>query len=135
MKERKYKLEQSLRDLESEYPPVLSHVQSPAPSAPNSVSGLDLIVKQLKRPVFEMDKFSGDPLKYISFMRQFRTNVLPYCDKMMLLTQYTTGEANQIVSSVAHPRDNSAFKAAMESLDSRYGDSEVIAATYVSRAF
>ena len=52
----------------------------------------------------------------------------------MMLTQYTTGEVNHIVSSFAHLRNSSTFKVAMEILESRYWDSEVIAATYVARA-
>ena len=136
---RRAELDQQLQGLEPPQMQPLSPVREATPT-PSEMSGnaMNSLIKHLKRPVVEITKFSGDPLKYVSFMRQFKANVLPYCDdegeRMTLLMQYCEGEARQIVSSYSHLRDHSAYKASIESLEKRYGRSDVIAATYVSRA-
>ena len=50
--------------------PKLSVVSSDSLESANSIV-LSSIVKQLKRPIFEMTKFLGNPLKFIRFERQF----------------------------------------------------------------
>lgn len=59
------------------------------------------LVNELRKPVCEIRKFSGNPLEYKSFLRQFRSKVTQYCQDceecMSYLEQFTEGEANKIV--------------------------------------
>ena len=106
----------------------------------NDVSpvSLDVLVKNLRRPVAKVEKFSGDPIAFAKFKRQFESNVLTYCesecDKMSMLDQYTVGDANKIVSSCAHLSDRLAFQTAYTKLCDRYGNKQILAHSYVSKA-
>ena len=117
--------------------PKVSVVSSDSLDSANSMV-LTSIVKQLKRPTFEMTKFSGNPLKFIRFERQFNLNVLQVIDsaseRFAMLDQYTTGEANQIVQGYMHLKDEVAFDKAYEKLKSRYGAKDVVAQSYIRRA-
>ena len=51
--------------------------------------------KLLRKPTFDVEKFDGDALKYVRFMRQFNTRIVAYCEndeKFTYLEQYTTGD-------------------------------------------
>lgn len=96
------------------------------------------VARALRKPLVEINKFSGDPLTYKLFRRQFDNfigkNVDSYDDLMTYLVQYTTGEAHRIASGYAHLRADLGYPATIEEFDRRYGDSDIIAHAFMKRA-
>ncbi|XP_046564200.1 uncharacterized protein LOC124273030 [Haliotis rubra] len=88
-------------------------------------------------PATEMMKFSGDALDYKRFMRQFRNKVISNTDDMdeivNYLDQFTTGEANKIVRGYSYMDGNTAYNAILGEFEERYGDTDLIASTYIKR--
>ena len=80
---------------------VKSTSRSSSASCDNSTSGLMAVVRHLNKPISDLQKFSGNPLEYHKFMRQFKSKVLSNCDdvdeQLNFLEQYTTGEAHRII--------------------------------------
>ena len=104
----------------------------------SSAAMLTSVVRTLRKPTFDVEKFDGNPMKYTRFMRDFATNILSFCDtdseRMSSLTQYTCGEARRVVLGFTHLNDSHAYKTAMQKLRDRYGDKELIAHMYVQKA-
>ena len=96
------------------------------------------IVKHLKKPIAEIETFSGDPLQYKKFIRQFNSKVVTNTDdddeRMNYLEQYTSGDANKIVTCYSYLNAKQGYKAALKELDERYGDVNVIVNAYVQKA-
>lgn len=95
------------------------------------------IAKLLKKPQFEVTKFSGDPTKYSRFIRQFKFHIAKLCDEpeelMNYLECYTEGEAHRIVIGFSHLPAEAGFEAAIEELQKRYGNCQVIANSYIEK--
>ena len=104
----------------------------------NTENSMEKLIKHIRKPTFEIDKFDGDSLKFVKFIRQFKLNILPFCEsnaeRIALLEQYTTGQANKIVSAYLHLSDKLAFESAMKKLEERFGNKQLIAQTFISRA-
>ena len=96
------------------------------------------MAKLLKRPTFEIPKFSGDPIQFRRFMRQFHTKVTTVCDddyeKMTYLEQLTSGEAHRVVCGYSHLSPSIGYNAAVKELTERYGDEQDIANAYIQKA-
>ncbi|XP_033758237.1 uncharacterized protein LOC117340586 [Pecten maximus] len=96
------------------------------------------VVQHLRKPVAEVKKFSGDPLEYRRFIRQFHSKVVINTDdddeRMNYLEQLTFGDAHKVVSGFSHLNGDKAYKAAMSQLEDRYGDEEVIATAFIKKA-
>lgn len=96
------------------------------------------VVKELRKPVSEIEKFDDNPLKFKKFMRQFQTRVLNNAstadERINFLEQFTTGKANDIVSGFSVLDAEIAYESAIKELNMRFGDSEVIANSYVKVA-
>ena len=96
------------------------------------------VVRHLSKPACEIKKFSGDPLEYTKFMRQFQSKVVNNCEdddeRLSFLEQYTTGEANRIVSGLGYLQANIGYKAALDELKERYGDPEIVVNAYIKKA-
>jgi hypothetical protein len=96
------------------------------------------VVQHLKKPTSELKRFSGSPLEFQRFMRQFKTKVIMNCDdsdeKLNYLEQYTTGEANRIVSGFSYLDAEKGYCAALQELQDRYGDPEVIVNAFIRKA-
>jgi len=96
------------------------------------------IVKHMNMPSSDITKFTGDPLQYKRFMRQFQTKIInntdDYDERMNYLVQYTGGEANNIVVGLSYLDSNVAYAAAMKELDERYGNSDVLVHSFVTKA-
>jgi hypothetical protein len=96
------------------------------------------VVRHLRKPVTELSKFSGDPLEYKRFMRQFKTKILCNTDdddeRLNYLEQYTAGEAQKIVSGLSYLDASVAYTAVLRELDERYGDPDVIVHEFIKRA-
>ena len=96
------------------------------------------VARELKKPAADIDKFSGDPLKFVQFRRQFTTRIVTnsdsYDETMTFLLQFTTGEAHTIAAGYAHLDAQLGFNATWEEYNRRYGDPEVVAQSYVTKA-
>ena len=96
------------------------------------------IVKSLRKPAPDIKKFGGDPLEFRKFVRQFTAKITANSDtddeKMTYLEQFTYGEASKVVQGYSHLDGRHAFKSAMNQLEERYGDVEVIASAFIKRA-
>lgn len=92
----------------------------------------------LRRPLPEIKRFGGDPLEYRRFIRQFHAkvvlNTIDDDERMNYLEQMTHGEANRVVSGFSHMNGEKAYKAAMNQLEERYGDNELIVTTFIKKA-
>jgi hypothetical protein len=53
---------------------------------------------------------------------------------MNYLEQLTYGEANRVVSGYSHLSGERAYDASMMALKDRYGDTDVIASTFIKKA-
>lgn len=96
------------------------------------------VVNYLRRPLPEIKRFGGDPLEYRRFIRQFHAKVVINTkdddERMNYLEQMTHGEANRVVSGFSHMNGEKAYKAAMNQLEERYGDNELIVTTFIKKA-
>ncbi|XP_014677761.1 PREDICTED: uncharacterized protein LOC106817594 [Priapulus caudatus] len=77
-------------------------------------------------------------MEYPRFLRQFKTRIVAYTDsedeRLSYLEQYTTADAHNIVKGYSHLESTVGYKATMDELKTRYGDTEVVAAAYIKRA-
>ena len=96
------------------------------------------VVKYLRKPTPEIKTFNGNPMEYRRFLRQFNAKVVQNtetdAERMNYLEQLTSGEANKVVSGFGHLTDEFAYKSAMNALEERYGDNDVIVAAFIKRA-
>ncbi|XP_074652759.1 uncharacterized protein LOC141907087 [Tubulanus polymorphus] len=99
---------------------------------------MSTMVRQLKKPTVDIKKFSGSPLEYNRFMRQFKVMVIQisdnYDEKLNYLEQFTIGEANKIVTGFSYLDSAHGFESAMRELKERYGDPQLIAQAFISKA-
>ena len=85
--------------------------------------GSDLlsVVRHLNKPTAELQKFSGDPMQYQRFIRQFKTRIVDFCDdydeKLTYLEQYTSGDAKKIVMGYSYMSAKKGYLAAMKELE------------------
>ena len=107
-------------------------------SSHSSNHEMSQLIRQLKKPQCDITKFSGDPLRYRKFLRQFEMRILANTDdddeRVNYLELYTVGEANRIVQSLSHLPAKEAYAAVRREFEDRYGDTEIIAASFVSKA-
>ena len=109
---------------------------SRASSVGNDSTALMAVVRHLNKPTSEIKKFSGNPVEFHRFMRQFETRVVVNCDtydeKYNFLECYTLGDAHKVVSGFVQIRDSrKAYTTAMQALHERYGDSDVVVNAYM----
>jgi hypothetical protein len=122
------------------------HMETPMRSTPaqliqpvmNNDSAIQAVVQNLRKPISEIKKFSGNPLRYRKFLRQFNAKVVMNCDndeeKMNYLEQLTEGEALKVVTGYSHLSGARGYAAAMSQLEKRYGDTNVIATAFIKKA-
>ena len=135
-----------LNPLASSFVPVApvvkddSKIVTPAIKNEESVetSIIRSVVQQLRKPVPDIQKFSGNPLEFQIFMRQFKTKIVDNSnseDEMMsYLEQLTSGEAHQVVKGYTYLDARKGYQAALDELQERYGNDEVIANALIQRA-
>lgn len=124
--------------------PVSTQSKKFSPSSRHAVSAFSfgdpslLISKELRKPVIEVQKFRGSPIEFPSFQRQFKTQILALTEspdeRMNYLLQFTEGEAHKVVLGYAHLDAEFGFLTAMKELKVRYGDPEIVANAYITRA-
>ena len=128
-------------DGSSVYTPHVHFCNPPPPINSESyshVDGLLNVAREMNKPKAEIQKFEGNPMDYQRFIRQFNTKVCAntnsYEERLNFLLQFTSGEANRIVTGYSHLNAESGYKAALDEFKDRYGDPDVIAQAYVKRA-
>ena len=96
------------------------------------------IIREMRKPQVNIKPFKGDPIEYKRFLRQFKTcivsNTSDVEERMSYLEQFTVGEANRIVTGYSYLDASVGYAAALRELERRYGDSEIIANAFISRA-
>ena len=96
------------------------------------------MVKLMRKPSLDIDKFDGDALLYRRFVRQFDNYVSAFCDndheRLTYLEKFTTGEAHRVVMGYSNLGSHAGYVAAMRALEERYGNEENIASAYVQKA-
>ena len=128
----------------SDIPHTKEHMFSPMNTdghlSNTNVSHIDMaaVVRELKKPTTDIKLFSGDPLEYQRFMRQFKSKVKPICDDedemLTFLEQNTRGEALNIVRGLGPLGGAVAYPAALKQLEERYGNPEIIVDAFIKKA-
>ncbi|XP_072023293.1 uncharacterized protein [Amphiura filiformis] len=100
-----------------------------------------LITQQVRAqlPAQKIQVFSGDPLKFTTFMKAFEYGVedkiLDGRDRINYLWQYTAGEPKSLVNSCLYYTDaNEGYSKAKQLLTKRFGDSHKIAQAVLKKA-
>ncbi|XP_072035816.1 uncharacterized protein [Amphiura filiformis] len=100
-----------------------------------------LITQQVRAqlPAQKIQVFSGDPLKFTTFMKAFEYGVedkiLDSRDRINYLWQYTSGEPKSLVNSCLYYTDaNEGYIKAKQLLTKRFGDSHKIAQAVLKKA-
>ncbi|XP_061191629.1 uncharacterized protein LOC133199818 [Saccostrea echinata] len=100
--------------------------------------GLLIVAQELNKPKSEIQKFEGNPMDYQRFIRQFNTkvcaNTSSYEERLNFLLQFTSFEANRIVTGYSHLNAEGGYKAALDEFKDRYGDPDIVAQAYVRKA-
>ena len=116
------------------------HATSICPSATCSSNANDAllsVVKRLSRPKIELQKFSGDPLQFSRFLRQFNSKVVTNTDcddeRLNYLEQFTTGEPHKIVVGMSY-LGVTAYDSAWRELKTRYGDPDIVVDAFIKKA-
>jgi hypothetical protein len=96
------------------------------------------LAKHLSKPKCDLQTFSGDPLLYNRFLRQFKAKVVANCDdpeeRLSYLEHYTSGEPQRIVIGYSYLDAQRGYDAAMKELSEKYGDQDSIVSAYVNKA-
>ena len=90
---------------------------------------LSSLVKRLNKPKSDIKVFGGNPLEYQRFLRQFRTQILANCEN-----DDEKSEPNRIIQGYSYLNATHGYKLAMDELNERYGDPDIIVDAYVKRA-
>ena len=117
---------------------TMSETQELKSSTDNATdSGLETMVKLMRKPSPDIYKFDGNALLYRRFVRQFNNYVSAFCDnddeRLTYLEKFTTGEAHRVVMGYSNLDPHAGYVAAMRELEERYGNEENIASAYVQK--
>ena len=100
-------------------------------------SSLHEMVTAMTLPQPDVQKFSGDPTEYHTFIMAFDTRITAktsnYSDCLYFLNQYLEGEAKDIISGCLHMDPMSGYNEARRILEKEYGDSYKISSAYINR--
>ena len=95
------------------------------------------IIGALQAPKVSIPQFTGDPLKYASFMRAFEDNVEKLLDddaaRLARLVQLCAGEAARVVEGCLLLPASQGYRRARQLLEERFGDSYVITDLWIKR--
>ncbi len=105
----------------------------------------ELLVKQQQQihlPSKDIQKFTGDPLTYKSFIRSFEHTIEHTIehktdnekDKLYYIEQYTAGEPQELVRTCEYMPSSRGFKEVKRLLQRHYGDELIIARAYINKA-
>ena len=112
-----------------------NQVPHPAISASSMFQDVN-VLNYLRKPDIELDKFSGDPMKYQKFIRRFKWKIMPACadedECLTYLEQFTSGDARRIVDGYSH-MESGGLQAALDELQRRFGQQPTIRISYVDK--
>ena len=133
-------------------PPLREQMPSPEPTIPQQESHLqynkvtansnpaDLLVetyRQMFLPSPEVQKFTGNPMEYKSFMMSFDARVLPHVsserNKLYYLDQQLQGEPKDLIDGCMFMDPETGYNEARNLLDSEYGDPFKVATAYLDK--
>ena len=105
----------------------------------NNNGSIDIaqLIRVLSTPPEEIPKYDGDPMKYHSFMSIFderihtKTNDNKY--KLVMLLQYTTGDAHSAIQYFSWIDADSGYQQARDRLQERFGNPYLITETVKSK--
>lgn len=80
------------------------------------------------------NKTNGLPKIYQTVQTRVCANTSSYEERLNFLLQFTSGEANRIVTGYSHLDAERGYLQALDELKDRYGDPDVVAQTYVKKA-
>ena len=104
----------------------------------NSDNKILTVARELNKPKAEIQNFNGNPMDYNRFLRQLNTRIChntdSYEERLNFLLQFTTGEAHRIVIGYSHLDSERGYNAALKEFRDRYGDTDVIAQSYIKKA-
>ena len=107
-------------------------------NAGNSDNNILTVACELNKPKAEIQNFNGNPMDYNRFLRQFNTRIChntdSYEERLNFLLQFTTEEAHRIVIGYSHLDSERGYNAALKEFRDRYGDTDVIAQSYIKKA-
>ena len=83
----------------------------------------------VKLPKYDIEKFSGDPTKYLEFKDAFevaimRNSSLHDVEKFAYLRSFLAGDALRLIGGLAVTSEN--FRAAMQLIEKRFGNKQII---------
>ena len=93
------------------------------------------MVRILKAPSSEIDKFSGDPLEFEYFMASFKESVERMVPdqrgRLTRLIKYTSGEAKELIKHCVHANSKDCYNKAVKMLNAEYGCPHIIVSAYL----
>ena len=95
------------------------------------------LLDTMRLPQVKLMSFNGDPLQYWVFIKSFEINVdktsLDDKGKLIRLIQYCTGKARSVIECCAIMEPTKGYAKAKALLKERFGDSYIIADTWVDK--
>lgn len=95
------------------------------------------ILDAMTLPRVELTPFDGDPLKYWLFIRQFENSVglndIDNGQKLLLLMQYCSGRAKQVIQCCLAMEPTQGYAKARHLLKERFGNEFTISETWVNK--
>ena len=87
---------------------------------------LSEIVKLQAAPDVEIDSFSGDPLEFTYFIKNFKdiieSTINSQSGRLNRLIKYTEGEAKELIKHCVHENKDTCYNKALELLEKEYGN-------------
>ena len=87
---------------------------------------LSEIVKLQAAPDVEIDSFSGDPLEFTYFIKNFKdiieSTINSQSGRLNRLIKYTEGEAKELIKHCVHENKDKCYNKALELLEKEYGN-------------
>ena len=101
----------------------------------NLAKQLSNIVKLQAAPEVEIDSFSGDPLEFTYFIKNFRDMIESTVDsqtgRLNRLIKYTEGEAKELIKHCVHEHTSECYDKALELLEKEYGNKFKISCAFM----
>ena len=120
-----------------EDPAAVLEVAGSSVSPAEMVQSLNETMKRSQLPKLELSVFDGDALEFqqwlVAFERIIEQNTNDSAHRLHYLIQYTSGNANQLVSGYALDRSDIGYQAAKQELMKEYGDPYVLSRAYLRR--
>ena len=93
------------------------------------------MMKLMRAPASEIDKFGGDPLEFEYFKATFKEAVERLVPdqrgRLTRLIKYTSGEAKELIKHCVHADSTVCYDKAMKMLDAEYGSPHIIVSAHL----